>query len=88
MMPGRKSAVHRRATQLQLQLPAVAKESPLREAFRRAELARLGLEFRAVHSHPQGAFLLRGLAEAFRKSDEGAQRRYAGYLIRMRSELR
>lgn len=64
------------------------KESPLREAFRRAELARLGMDFRSVHGHPRGAQLLRGLAAAYERADHGAARLYAGHLIRMRSAFR
>jgi hypothetical protein len=71
-----------------LMLPPAPKESPLRDAFRRAGLARVGLEFRAVLGHPRGAALLRSLAAAYGSVDERAARYWAGTLIRMRSAFR
>lgn len=81
-------SVHGQPAQLALMLPAGPKDLPLRSAFRRAELARVGLDFKAVHSHPRGAALLRTLADAYRRSDEGDIRQAAGTLIRMRSAFR
>ena len=67
-----------------LALPAVPKESPLREAFRRAELAGLGLDFRVVHQHPRGARLLREMAAAYERGNDLAAKAYGRSLASMR----
>jgi hypothetical protein len=72
---------------MSLTLPPAPKESPLRDAFRRADLVKVGLEFKQVHGHPRGAKLLRAIAEAYERCDERSARYYAGTLIRMRSAL-
>jgi hypothetical protein len=72
---------------MQLALPAVPKESPLREAFRRAQLGLVGLDFRSVHGDPRGARLLRAIAGAYERGHELAARAYARRLADMRRDL-
>lgn len=76
--------MRRGPVQMALMLPPVPKDSPLREAFRRAELFRVGLDFRAVHGHPQGAALLRSLADAYARGHCLAARSYAQRIADLR----
>lgn len=81
-------SIRRPAPQMSLPLPPAPKDSPLRQAFRRAALARVGLEFKAVHGHPRGAALLRELAAGYGACDQQRIRLAAGNLIRLRSTFR